>query len=239
MKYKFIKSPNFSDRKDGAIIDTIVLHHTTVTDMQAVLNIFTNPELIVSSHYLVDVDGTIVQLVDDEKKARHAGVSFWRGREEINEYSIGIELVNSGFEPFEDAQIQATIELCKDLKTRHNIIERNIVAHADIAPNRKVDPSKYFNWKLLNENGIGLYSTKTPNEIKTLHRFGDYGKAIWELRNKLYAFGYGIATDEQRYDSKLENTINAFKRRYCPETYETSGWDTLAEVRIEDIMLQS
>ncbi len=234
--YKFIGTDNFGDRKLRSLIDTIIIHHTNTPDLATTVKILTNPKLKVSAHYLIDEDGSVVQMVKDEKKAWHAGQSYWRGRDHINNYSIGIEIINNGYEPFKTPQTLAVIKLCHELKDRFTIDELNIVGHADVAPNRKVDPSKYFDWKLLNENGIGIYSIKMPDTIATMHRFGSVSKEIKTLRKKLITFGYGIEGDETRYDAKLENIINAFKRHHCPETYETFGWDTLAEVRLDDLL---
>ena len=229
------QSSNYSDRKKNAVIDTIVIHHTATNDAETALKLLTQKEYQVSSHYLIDKDGVIYHLVDESKKAWHAGISNWRGRENINDYSIGIELVNNGFQAFPDKQMKALIELCKEIMERHNISERNVVGHFDIAPNRKIDPNEFFNWKKLFENGIGIYSDVTVSSNDVLAYIGDQSQFISDLRNDLRDFGYKISTSDI-YDSELNAVIVAFKRHYSIETYNIYGWDALADARLNDMM---
>src|SRR5690606_12608308 len=106
-------------------------------------------------------DGHICQLVDEERRAWHAGKSFWRGETDINSRSIGIEIANPGHEfgyrPFPDVQIEAVIRLCHGILSRHPIPPRNVLAHSDIAPDRKEDPGELFPWSQLAAEGIGLW----------------------------------------------------------------------------------
>ena len=235
MQFKTHKSPNFSDRKS---IDMIVIHHTAMEDCDAVLRVLSDPKRKVSAHYVVDRDGSIYQLVDDTKAAWHAGVSSWHGRESINQYSIGIEIVNSGFAPFSDAQMDAVTELCKYLKAKYNIDDKNIVGHADVAPNRKVDPSKYFDWQKLFKAGVGIYSdVKLDKPTQTIAHL-DEGAHVVELREKLNKFGYKIDTSKDVFDLEMYSVSAAFKRHYSQESYEIAGWDTLAELRLKDLLEQ-
>jgi N-acetylmuramoyl-L-alanine amidase len=107
----------------------------------------------VSAHYLIDEDGTVTRLVAEDKRAWHAGRSYWRGITDINSASVGIELVNPGHEfgyrPFADAQMEALVPLLADIKRRHAIAAANVVGHSDIAPARKTDPGELFDWDLL------------------------------------------------------------------------------------------
>jgi N-acetylmuramoyl-L-alanine amidase len=111
----------------------------------------------VSAHYLVAEDGRIFQLVDDGARAWHAGASRWGGRADLNSASIGIELDNDGLEPFPDAQVEALLALLADLSQRHRIARDQVVAHSDVAPTRKVDPSARFPWERLAAAGFGLW----------------------------------------------------------------------------------
>lgn len=146
-------SPNFDERKPNFV----VLHHTSDDTAEQALRTLTNPLRSVSAHYLVGRDGRIVQLVDERARAWHAGESKWGATTDINSASLGIELDNNGREPFPDAQIAALLALLADIKQRYRIPGENFIGHADVAPRRKVDPSRHFPWKTLAENGFGLW----------------------------------------------------------------------------------
>ncbi len=148
-----VPSPNFDARRPNLV----VLHHTGSDLVDRALATLTSPERKVSAHYLIGRDGEIIQLVDDRDRAWHAGFSWWGGNTDVNSASIGIELDNDGDEPFADAQIDALLGLLADLKQRYNIPRPNFVSHADVAPGRKVDPSAWFPWKRLAENGFGIW----------------------------------------------------------------------------------
>lgn len=146
-------SPNFDARKPNLVI----IHHTSNETAEQALRTLTNPERKVSAHYLIGRDGAIVQLVEEGARAWHAGLSWWNGQSDINSASIGIELDNTGSEPFPDAQIDALLGLLADIKQRHHIPSANFLGHADIAPTRKDDPSAFFPWSTLAQHGFGLW----------------------------------------------------------------------------------
>ncbi len=154
-------SPNHNERAPGTPIDTLVLHYTGMQSAAAALDRLCDEEARVSSHYLLEEDGTLWQLVPDERRAWHAGPSFWRGHTDINSRSIGIEIVNPGHEwgyrPFPPIQMDAVIALCTTLLARHPIPARNVLAHSDVAPDRKQDPGELFDFSLLARHGIGLF----------------------------------------------------------------------------------
>ncbi len=154
-------SPNLDDRPDGTAIDHLVLHYTGMKTGAAALERLCDPDAKVSAHYLVEEDGQIFQMVDEAKRAWHAGVASWRGARNINARSIGIEIVNPGHEhgyrPFPAEQISAVIELCRDILAHHDIPARNIVGHSDIAPWRKEDPGELFPWASFAAASIGLW----------------------------------------------------------------------------------
>jgi N-acetylmuramoyl-L-alanine amidase len=143
------------------VIDTLVLHYTGMATAAEALARLLDPQAKVSAHYLIDEDGSIVQLVDEAMRAWHAGVSFWRGQTGVNARSIGIELVNPGhdwgYRPFPEPQMAATIGLARGLLARHPIAAGNVVGHSDIAPRRKADPGELFDWRRLAAEGIGLW----------------------------------------------------------------------------------
>ena len=149
-------SPNFNERPSHAKINCIVIHYTDYLVFEEFLACHLDPESKLSSHYLINDDGSIYQLVAEEKRAWHAGVSSWKGEENVNNYSIGIELQNGGmtykekygsWPPYPSVQIQALAELVYDLQQRFLIQIDNIVGHNHIAPNRKIDPGPHFDWQ--------------------------------------------------------------------------------------------
>jgi N-acetylmuramoyl-L-alanine amidase len=146
-------SPNFGARKANHAI----LHHTSSATLERALATLTSPVSDVSSHYLIGRDGRILQLVDENQRAWHAGESYWGGLTDLNSSSIGIELVNNGKEPFSPAQIDALLALLSDLRARYNIPRANFLGHADVAPGRKTDPSDFFPWRQLAASGFGLW----------------------------------------------------------------------------------
>jgi N-acetylmuramoyl-L-alanine amidase len=146
-------SPNVGERRPNYVI----IHHTTNDTVERALATLTSPAREVSAHYLIGRDGRIIYLVDELKRAWHAGDSYWGGNRDLNSSSIGIELDNNGREPFSDAQIAALIALLADLKSRWNIPAANVLGHGDVAPGRKVDPSALFPWQRLAAAGFGLW----------------------------------------------------------------------------------
>lgn len=149
---EWVGSVNFGIRKPNFV----VLHHTAQTSSDLTIKVFTRKKEGVSSHYLIGRDGKIFQLVNDYLRANHAGVSKWGNETDLNSASIGIEIDNTGSEPFSEVQINALISVLTDLKKRYNIPTANFIGHADIAPGRKNDP-KNFPWKKLAEKGFGLW----------------------------------------------------------------------------------
>ncbi|WP_235035083.1 N-acetylmuramoyl-L-alanine amidase [Roseomonas sp. 18066] len=159
-------SPNHDARPEGTPVDTLVLHYTGMQSAAAALDRLCDPAppaplRPVSCHYLVEEDGLVWRLVPEERRAWHAGASFWRGHSLLNARSIGIEIVNPGHEwgyrPFPALQMAAVAELCLEILGRHPIPPRNVVGHSDVAPDRKEDPGELFDWQGLAGLGIGLW----------------------------------------------------------------------------------
>lgn len=239
MKKYNIKISNYSSRAANAKINTIIIHHTAMSSVDSVLSWFKNPASQVSSHYVIDKNGDIYQLVPNDKKAWHAGVSHWKGVDNLNHYSIGIELVNTGYEPFDEKQIESLIELCKELKAEYNIDDQNIIGHSDVAPGRKIDPSQYFDWGKLHDEGLGIMSNIKMENPEVLLRYGDENSDVLKLKSELVDFGYLLKnSDQNRYDVELDYAIKAFKRHYCQETYDCEGWDTLTDAKLHDLLEQ-
>jgi len=187
----FRPSPNFEPRPEGCPIDMLVIHYTGMTSGQAALDRLCDPEAKVSAHYLIDEDGTIYSLVPEERRAWHAGLSFWRGQTDVNSRSIGIELVNPGHEfgyrPFPQAQMDALIPLARNILSAHPIPPRNVVAHSDVAPSRKDDPGELFDWKELAQEGIGLWPIAGEAEAPAIG-LADYGYDVSNMEMAVIAF---------------------------------------------------
>lgn len=152
-------SPNFNERR----AQLIVLHHTQMDSAQEALRTLqtANSQGKVSAHYLIGEDGRIYQLVAEDKRAWHAGSGSWGYASDLNSASIGIELDNDGDEPFAEAQIQSLLRLLDDLTRRLGLPRQAILAHGDLAPGRKSDPSARFPWKRLADAGFGLWPRDT------------------------------------------------------------------------------
>ncbi len=172
MKILYSHSPNFDKRPADTPIDMLVLHYTGMKTAQAALERMCDPQAEVSAHYMIDEDGSITQLVTEDKRAWHAGVAYWRGQTNINARSIGIEIVNPGHEwgyrAFPTIQIDAVIQLSKDILARHPIPAYNIVGHSDVAPRRKQDPGELFPWQKLAQNGVGLWLDSNSQQTNLL-----------------------------------------------------------------------
>lgn len=158
MQVTSVPSPNFDERPENQNITLIVLHYTDTASSREALNILCDPASKVSSHYLIDFDGKILKLVDETKRAWHAGVSSWLGHSNVNNYSIGIELQNQGYEYFKKhgfwpdftQDLKASLlMLLNDLCARYSLSKNHIVGHCHIAPNRKIDPGPHFDWQWL------------------------------------------------------------------------------------------
>ena len=155
---QWMPSPNFDQRRPNFVI----LHQTTSDNVARALATLTDRQRKVSAHYLIGRDGTVLQLVDEAARAWHAGDSRWGSMTDLNSASIGIELDNTGEEAFAEPQIAALLVLLGELRERHRIPAENVLAHGDVAPTRKVDPSRYFPWRRLAEAGFGLWCDKPP-----------------------------------------------------------------------------
>lgn len=196
-------SPNF-DTRAGAVA-MIVLHYTGMESAEAAIARLRDPAAKVSSHYVVAEDGVVLRLVDEDKRAWHAGKSHWRQWDDVNSVSVGIEIVNPGHEfgyrPFPDAQIDAVIRLVASIKERYGITRGNIVGHSDVAPARKRDPGELFPWSALARLRLAL-----PRPTKNL------------MDPNWTESGFLLALERFGYDvSDPMAAIMAFQRRFRPE----------------------
>ncbi len=197
-------SPNFDDRTQD--ISMIILHYTGMENAEAALERLTSAESKVSSHYTVDEDGTIYHHVDEGMRAWHAGVSCWQNMRDINSASIGIEIVNPGHEfgyrSFPKVQIDALIKLCQEIQSRNDI--EHVLAHSDVAPDRKQDPGELFPWAMLAMEGIGVWpDVSIEDKVKA---------QSMNIYQALSDYGYEA--------TKAKNALIAFQRHYVPEVFE-------------------
>ena len=210
-------SPNFDSRT--APPSVLVLHYTGMKTGREALDRLRDPAAKVSSHYLVEEDGRVFRLVAEERRAWHAGASYWRGRRNLNGESIGIEIVNPGHEwgyrPFPEAQIAAVIALVADIRTRWDIEDRDIVGHSDVAPDRKDDPGELFPWKRLAEAGHGLWAEWPPAPGASIGE-GEEGAAVFALQAGLTRLGFDLPPSG-RFDAATTVAMRAFQRHWRPE----------------------
>ncbi|MFV0301547.1 MAG: N-acetylmuramoyl-L-alanine amidase [Paracoccus sp. (in: a-proteobacteria)] len=138
-------SPNHGDRR-GQRVELIVLHYTGMEDGASARARLCDPEAEVSAHWLVHEDGRTEALVPEDRRAWHAGAGSWRGRDDVNSRSIGIEIVNPGDRPFPMAQMDAVVTLLRGISARHRLGPADVIGHSDMAPDRKCDPGPRFDW---------------------------------------------------------------------------------------------
>lgn len=216
-------SPNHDDRK-GIKPSLIVLHYTGMQTAEAALARLTDADSKVSAHYTVDEDGKVYRHVEEDRRAWHAGYSFWRGESDINAHSIGIEIVNPGrewgYRAFPDAQIRAVTSLCKVIMERHGIEDEDVLGHSDVAPARKDDPGELFPWQRLAQEGIGTWPSPSDEDAVKA--------AAISVERALHDYGYDPRV-------KFRDKLVAFQRRYVPELFasgQAGEADSLTRVRL-------
>jgi N-acetylmuramoyl-L-alanine amidase len=212
-------SPNHDARRADAV-DFLVLHYTGMASGPAALDRLCDPAAKVSAHYLVEEDGRVFQLVDEARRAWHAGVAGWGAADDLNSRSVGIELVNPGHEfgyrDFPEPQMVALIDLARAILARHPIPAAHVLGHSDIAPARKRDPGERFDWARLAAAGIGLWPAQVARltDRPTLGP-GSRGPTVARLRAELAALGYRLASGEA-YDRATRDAVAALQRHWRP-----------------------
>lgn len=198
-------SPNHDDRK-GREIEYVVLHYTGMKTGAEALERMRDPAAKVSAHYMIEEDGRLFTLVPEDRRAWHAGLSYWRAERDMNAVSIGIELVNPGHEwgyrPFPEKQIERLVALLRDLFARHpRLTPERVIGHSDVAPARKTDPGELFPWDRLAKEGFAVAT----------HKGGPEPVEEEEAWAALARIGY-LVDEETR-----EASVVAFQRRFRPD----------------------
>jgi N-acetylmuramoyl-L-alanine amidase len=241
-------SPNHGDRRGSYSVgkkpDMVVLHYTGMPDgrglsaCERAVRWLTTEESQVSCHYVIDVDGRIIQLVAENRRAWHAGLGGWKGERDINSASIGIEIVNPGhvwdmsgaafadaaqapeihpgYGDFPEAQIAAVIALTADIVARNRIPPGNILAHSDIAPMRKSDPGEKFPWARLASSGLGLWAEPAALSQGPVLQAGDEGQPVRAMQSMLVLLGFDLPITGV-YDKTTVAVITAFQRHWRAE----------------------
>jgi N-acetylmuramoyl-L-alanine amidase len=204
-------SPNFGDRR-GERIELVVLHYTAMASCAEALERLCDPLAEVSAHYLVDADGTLLSLVEEGARAWHAGAGQWRGAGDVNSRSIGIELANPGDRPFAEPQMAALEQLLRGVMARHGLSPVAVIAHSDMAPDRKGDPGPRFDWRRLALQGLSVWpapvAASTPPPPTPIGGERGAAKAMAGFLADLAAFGYP--------DAAPETLLTAFRLRFRP-----------------------
>lgn len=201
-------SDNYEPRPEGILPHFVVLHYTGMASGRAAVDWLCNPVSKVSSHYLVDEDGSVVQMVSEDQRAWHAGVSSWRGVVDINSASIGIEIQNGGhgvgLPAFPRVQMQRVVLLCLDIMNRWGFAPDQVIGHSDVAPGRKVDPGEAFDWDYLAMCGVGqVVRGSAGATLGTVEQF----------QTLLAAIGYGVDVNGL-FDQRTRIVTEAVQRRY-------------------------
>ena len=205
---KHYSGSHSNKRRSSKGITLIIIHYTGMQSERESLKRLTNPKSEVSCHYLINRNGKVFNMVDDQNIAWHAGKSMWQKYKNLNKNSIGIELVNKGhkygYQNFTKKQINVLVNLCRKLKKKYKIKNNSILGHSDIAPLRKVDPGEKFPWVYLSSKGIGIY----PKKNLITFRFKKNGENKKFIKN-LHKIGYRYLNT--RFKKRI---IKNFQRRY-------------------------
>ena len=228
-----LESPNHGARKRE--VSLLVMHYTGMDAAEAAIERLRDPDAGVSAHYVVCEDGRTVQLVDEDRRAWHAGLGVWAGERDVNSASIGIEIVNGGhcfgLPDFPRAQIDAVIELSEAIMARWTIHAAGVIGHSDMAPERKLDPGERFPWARLADCGIGVWPdpVKGGRSLKYGPGHGE-GEGLAAVQSQLARIGYGLETG-RTYTPRTRAVVAAFQRRFRPGLV-----DGLIDAETEDLI---
>ncbi|MDX2307769.1 MAG: N-acetylmuramoyl-L-alanine amidase [Hyphomicrobium sp.] len=218
-------SPNIEPRIGGKTPSALILHYTGLPTVERALDVLSRPDCKVSCHYVIDTDGRIIQMVAEDKRAWHAGVSFWAGETDLNSVSIGIEIQNPGhahgYPDFPREQMAAVTALSRDIMDRHGIEPKRALAHSDVAPSRKVDPGEKFDWEGLAGHRVGVWVPPEPvAQSDAGLGLGEETADVHEARLLLRHYGYGLAQDGA-IDTEMGFVLRAFQLHFRPERVDS------------------
>lgn len=212
-------SPNHGERRSGAQPDLVVIHYTAMATCAEARARLCDPVAEVSAHWLIDTDGTCENLVDETRRAWHAGAGAWGGVRDVNSHSIGIELQNSGHQPFAAPQMAALERLLAEILTRWSIPPERVIGHSDMAPDRKTDPGPRFDWRRLARLGLSVWPDPAQSPLPA---------DLPPLADSLTAFGYPPAAPELR--------LAAFRLRFRP--WATGPADAVDQALAADLAVR-
>jgi N-acetylmuramoyl-L-alanine amidase len=233
-----VASPNIGARRGYASPQLLILHYTGLETVRRSIDVLCDPICEVSCHYLVDVDGRVTQMVREADRAWHAGLSYWRGETDINSSSVGIEIQNPGhalgYPDFPEAQMSAVVSLSRDIVVRNQMRATDVLAHSDIAPQRKIDPGEKFDWQRLYAAGVGhwVLPHAVDNDLEQPPiDMQKPGKRTRTCQKLLSQYGYDVAADGM-LDAATLRVISAFQRHFRPARIDgMSDASTIATLR--------
>jgi N-acetylmuramoyl-L-alanine amidase len=207
---KWVGTTNFDLRKPNFV----VIHHTAQNACDQTLKTFTLERTKVSAHYVICKDGTVHHMLNDYMRAWHGGIGSWGNNTDLNSSSIGIEIDNNGFEPFEPAQITSLLQLLAQLKNKYQIPVDHFIGHSDIAPRRKVDPNINFPWKNLYEKGYGIWfepdtTQQLPSGLSLTHALSLVGYDTKDTVAAILAFKRHFRQDSARVMTAADSSVLA------------------------------
>jgi N-acetylmuramoyl-L-alanine amidase len=228
-------SPNHGARPDGCLVDMLVLHYTGMRTSEEALRRLCEAQAEVSAHYLIDEDGTALQLVDESRRAWHAGQGSWAGESDINSCSIGIELVNPGhafgYRPFPETQMRTLEAVCLEVLARHPIPAHRVLGHSDVAAGRKEDPGELFDWPRLARAGIGIWPERQP--VPDRYTAGSMAK----IKHDLSRIGYAVEASGEM-DCQARSALLAFQRHWLADQLTGAG-DPATAWRLQEVLKAS
>lgn len=236
MRINTIKSANFSKKtRIKKNIRFLIIHYTGMQSARVSIKRLKDTRFKVSAHYLINRNGDIFNMVDDNKVAWHAGKSKWKNYKNLNKYSIGIEIQNKGhsinYQKFKKTQINLLIKLIQTLMKKYKIKRQNVLGHSDIAPLRKLDPGEKFPWEILSKKRVSIWYSKL-NFKKLNLKFKNKRKFFFK---NIYKIGYRYFS-LKRQSKKDKIIIKAFQRRFLPK--EVNGKLTLKTLKISHLLAQ-